>query len=488
MFTKRNSIKNNSRGLKRVHFESSIMIAPSGEQIDDERRSFFKYFITLLFLFIIMMLLRKEKEEEDEISSRAKLNLRQSENYRNFAFNFLREISYLKYDSVIYISPNRKILPSIKYIDDYTVHVEGYDDILRNFQNLSLAIHQVNHNFYIHASEGNKKENYICIKHSYSDDSCATINTILVDRFLFKNLQISSCTEKDDTFCFFIFVQLKKNKCYNFNNLSYSCHLNNTVKKPNVFLLNNYCYVLVASSKVEKIYEFIQLHLLSSGTFNEHTRTKEVEIVTHFCGNLLNQVATIDASNGRLLFIQQYIRANGKNGDPQWEENVRGEHTRGKLNKDNTKNVEDKRNEAHQWDAKKESNSSSLNFHISYYLTIINLTSENRDIIEYVEYMKSKQEFNLFPPIYIAFDEQTNFYYIVQHEKDGHLNFIFISPTKMQVYYTLKIREFYSGWLLNAGHEYDSKGEYPPYEDELHIWDIINMQHRKYLVNVIKTY
>ncbi|KAI4835633.1 hypothetical protein MKS88_004845 [Plasmodium brasilianum] len=486
------------------------MITPSGERIDNERRSCFKYFVTLLFLLFLILILRKQKEEEDELSNRSKMNLRQNENYRNFAFSYLREISYLKYDSAIYISPNRKIVPSITYINEYTIHVEGYDNILHNFENLSVGINEVNNHFYIYASEGNKIKNSVCRNEYYSDDSCATINTILVDKSLFKNMLIPSCNEKDSFFCFFVFVQLKKDKCYNFNNLSYSCHLNNIVKSPTVFQIKNYCYVVIASSKVHKIYEFVQVHLLNNEIpFNENTRTKEVEIVTHFCGHLLNQIAAIDAVNGRLLFIQQNIYTNDKNEKIENDQENENEHSsENRKNREIQENYKTKinkgKNEKEDYlkfmesypinkFIKNENNGKRFKFQINYYLTIIKLKPENTGIIIYVEYMKNKPEFGLFPPIYIAFNEHSNLYYIVQHEKNGFLNFIFISPSTMSVYYTLKIREFYTGWLLNSAQAYDSKGlvlfgEYPPYEDELHVWDIRNLQHRKYFVNVIKAY
>ncbi|CRG95899.1 conserved Plasmodium protein, unknown function [Plasmodium gallinaceum] len=461
------------------------MISQSGERLESERRSCCKCFITLLFLFILLLILRKQKEE-DEIKNRSKVNLRQNENYnKDFSFGYIREISFLKYDSAIYISPNRKILPSITYINDYTLHVEGYDNILHNFENLSIKINEKNNNLYIFALSDNKNKNSICINKSYSDDFCAKINTVLVDKSLFKNMKIQSCDEQN-SFCFFVFVQLKKNKCYNFVNLSYSCHENN-MKNPNIFLINNYCYVLLASSKIPSVYEFIQFNLLKNENFNENTKTKDVEIITHFCGNLLNQIATIDSVNFRLLFVQQYIHINDKNLNNE----VLGNET--KFNKEINESEENEEKNTFNKYRNKEYNNNTLKFKINYYLTIIDMTSENKDIIEYVDYIKDKQEFSIFPPIHLAYDEQTNFYYIVQYENNGFLNFIFISPSKLSIYYTLKIREFYAGWLLNPNSEYDNKGlmlfgEYAPYEDELHIWNIINFQHNRYFVSIIKTY
>ncbi|CRG85407.1 conserved Plasmodium protein, unknown function [Plasmodium relictum] len=459
------------------------MISQSGERLDSERRSCCKCFITLLFLFILLLILRKEKEEEDEMKNRSKVNLRQSENYsKDFLFGYIREISFLKYNSIKYISPNRKILPSITYIDNYVLQVEGYDNVLHNFENLSVRINEKNNNFYIFALPDNKNKNSICANKSYSDDSCAKINTVLIDKSLFKNMKIQSCNEEQSSFCFFVFVQLKKNKCYNFINLSYSCHVN-TMKNPDIFLINNYCYVILASSKVSSIDEFIQFNLLNNETFNENTKTKDVEIVTHFCGNLLNQIATIDAVNFRLLFIQHYIHTNDKNINNEIKENKIESNEENEENEE--KNIYNKySNKAH---------NNTLKFKINYYLTIIDLASENKDIIEYVDYMKNKSEFSLFPPIHLAYDEQSNFYYIVQYENNSFLNFIFISPSKLSVYYTLKIREFYSGWLLNPNYEYDNKGlmlfgEYAPYEDELHIWNITNFQHNRYFISIIKTY
>lgn len=488
------------------------MITASGERFDDDRRSCFKYFVTLMFLLVLMLILRKQKEEEEEMSNRAKMNLRQSENYRNFAFSYLREISFLKYDSAVYISPNRKIIPSIRYINNCTVYVQGYDNILYNFENVSLGINEEKNNFYIYAVANNRQGNGSCADNACGDVGDGIINTILVDTTLFRNMQIGSCQEKDTSMCFFIFVQLSKSKCYNFNNLSYSCHANNTVKNSNVFLASTYCYVVLASSKVERIYEFIKEKLMGQDPINEKISTKEVEIVAHFCGNLLNQVATIDAVNARLLFVQRYIRKFDKvekneSNDPSEKDNPSASNGNN-PNEDDQKNIsmkfnaEEGQKEEYQGytksfvynnNFKNENNMNSLKLRISYQLTVINLASENRDIIEYVEYAMDKPEFCLFPPIHIAFDEQSNFYYIVQHENNGFLNFIFISPFPLMVYYTLKIRDFYSGWLLNSSRDYDNKGlilfgEYPPYEDELHVWDIRNLQHRKYLVNIIKTY
>ncbi|CAG9475488.1 conserved Plasmodium protein, unknown function [Plasmodium vivax] len=488
------------------------MIAASGERFDDERRSCFKYFLTLMFLLVLMLILRKQKEEEEEISSRAKMNLRQNEHYRNFAFSYLREISFLKYDSAVYISPNRKIVPMIRYINNYTVYVQGYDNILHNFENVSVGISEEKNNLYIYAVANNRLENGTCASAACGDADDGIINTVLVDTTLFRNMQIGSCLEKDTSMCFFVFVQLSKSKCYSFNNLSHSCHANNTVKNPNVFLASSYCYVVLASSKVERIYEFVKEKLLGKDPFDEKTSTKEVEIVAHFCGNLLNQIATIDAVNARLLFVQRYIRKFDKGG--QEESNERRDSDSPSASNGNNPNADDQTNSPvnfnteqnqkeeyqrytksylHNDSFKNENNSNALKLQISYHFTVINLASENRDIVEYVEYAKNKPEFCLFPPIHIAFDEQSNFYYIVQHENNGFLNFIFISPSTLLVYYTLKIREFYSGWLLNSSRDYDSKGlilfgEYPPYEDELHVWDIRTLQHRKYLVNIIKTY
>ncbi|GAW82841.1 hypothetical protein, conserved [Plasmodium gonderi] len=509
------------------------MITSGGERTVDERRSCFKYFLTLMFLFVLMLILRKQKEEEEELNSRTKMNLRQNENYRNFAFNYLREISFLRYDSAVYISPNRKIIPSIKYFNNKnTIYVEGYDNILHNFENLSVGINEVKGNFYIYAEQNNKQKSGIYVNKKDINDSYGIINTILVDTTLFRNMQISSCNEKDVSLCFFVFVELKKNKCYNFNNLSYSCHMNNSVKNYDLFLMNNYCYVILASSKIESAYEFINKKLIGKDPFYENITMQHVEIITHFCGNVINQIATIDAVNGRLLFVQRYIQssdkrdqngqsgrtdngnqsvigshnqsASGSHNQPANDENNPSSGRRSEERKQNKAqfNTEKYENEEYQKYAKfypfnnyikNENNSNSHKFQISYCLSVINLLSENRDIIEYVEYMTNKPEFSVFPPIHIAFDEQSNFYYIVQHEINGFLNFIFISPSKLFVYYTLKIREFYSGWLLNSSQDYDSKGlvlfgEYPPYEDELHVWDIRNLQHRKYLVNIIKTY
>ncbi|KJP86639.1 hypothetical protein AK88_03743 [Plasmodium fragile] len=488
------------------------MISVNGERFDNERRSCFKYFVTLMFLLVLMLLMRKQKEEEEEINNRAKMNLRQNENYRNFAFSYLREISFLKYDSVVYISPNRKIIPSIRYMNNCTVYVQGYDNILHNFENVSVGISEEKNNFYIYAEANNRQENATCIDNACGDAGAGMINTVLVDTTLFRNMQIGSCHEKDTSLCFFVFVQLNKSKCYNFNNLSYSCHAHNTVKNPNVFLASSYCYIILASSKVERIYAFIKEKLMGKDPFNEKTSTKDVEIVTHFCGNLLNQIATIDAVNARLLFVQRYIRKIEK--EEKDESNEQSDSDSPSASNENNPNADDQTNmhvnvnteenqrEKHQGytksylynnNFKNENNINALNLQISYHFTVINLASENRDIIEYVEYTRDKPEFYLFPPIHIAFDENSNFYYIVQHENNGILNFIFISPSTLVIYYTLKIREFYSGWLLNSSRDYDSKGlilfgEYPPYEDEIHVWDIRNLQHRKYLVNIIKTY
>ncbi|EUD66527.1 hypothetical protein C922_03161 [Plasmodium inui San Antonio 1] len=488
------------------------MIPPSGERFDDERRSCFKYFLTLMFLLVLMLILRKQKEEEEEISTRAKMNLRQNENDRNFAFSYLREISFLKYDSAVYISPNRKIIPSIRYINNYTVYVQGYDNILHNFENVSVGISEEKNNFYIYAVANNRQENGICADSACGDSDSGIINTVLVDTTLFRNIPIGSCHEKDTSMCFFVFVQLSRSKCYGFNNLSYSCHVNNTVNNPNVFLASSYCYIVLASSRVERIYEFIKEKLMGKDPLNEKTSTKDVEIIAHFCGNVLNQIATIDAVNARLLFVQRYIRKFDKR--EQDESNEQSDRDSPSASNGNNPNANDQTNSPvkfnteenskeeyqrytksylHHDNFKSEHNSNALTLKISYHLTVINLGSEIRDIIEYVEYAQDKPEFYLFPPIHIAFDEQSNFYYMVQHENNGFLNFIFISPSTLVVYYTLKIREFYSGWLLNSSRDYDSKGlilfgEYPPYEDELHVWDIRNLQHRKYLVNIIKTY
>ncbi|VWU48760.1 conserved protein, unknown function [Hepatocystis sp. ex Piliocolobus tephrosceles] len=471
------------------------MISPSDEHNEDDRRSCIKYFVTLLFLLLIILMLRKEKEEE-ELNSRNKVNLRQNENNRTHAFNYLKDIDLLKYDSVIYISPNRKIVPSLTYISEYIVHVEGYDNILHNFDNLSLTINEINNNFYISAAANNNKnnnKNYICNNNeNSSDNSCATINTILVSKNQYKNVNILSCQKNN--ICFFVFVQLKKNKCYNFNNLSHSCHLNNTYKSPNIFLIDNYCYIIIASPKIQKVYEFIQTELLGSNkTFNENTKSEYVDIVTHFCGNVLNQIANIDPVNGKLLFMQQYIHKNYENKSENESDDK--EHIIQKNNEQNEQNEEYNNDNFYDYDTynKQKNKNKSLKFQINYYLTIINLASDNKDIIEYIDYMKNKQNFNVFPPIYIGYHEVSNFYYIVQHENNGCLTFIFISASNFTVYYVLKIRDFYSGWLLNSNFEFNYKGlvlfgEYPPYEDELHVWDIVNFQHKKYMVNVIKSY
>ncbi|VTZ67706.1 conserved Plasmodium protein, unknown function [Plasmodium chabaudi chabaudi] len=456
------------------------MITPSADGIETERRTYFRYFIIFLFIFTLTSILQNEKEEEEAKAHQNKVNLRQNDNYRNPEFMYLRNINRLKYKSAIYITPNKKVMPSITYYNNSTIYFEGYNNIFNNFENVALGINKIHDDFHIYVTDKdniNTDKNIICMNNDTSKDSCAIINTILIDNYFFKNINISSCNDNNEL-CFFVLVQLKKSKCYNFNNLSNSCHINNAMKNHNIFLINNYCYVILASSDVNKIYEFIKLHLATDTNFDENTKMDNVQIVSHFCGNVLNQVATLDAVNGRLLFIQQYIHKN----DNYNETNKNEEHQKKSPNVF-LNNYSNQNN----------NNDDTLKFKINYYLTIMDLKSENKDIIEYVQYMKNKPELSIYQPMHISFDEHSNLYYIVQHGSNGSLNFIFISPSQLLVYYTLKIKNFYSGWLLNSDNEHENKGivlfgEYPPYEDELHIWDITNFQHRKYLVNIIKTY
>ncbi|KYN95220.1 hypothetical protein PRSY57_1210000 [Plasmodium reichenowi] len=537
------------------------MLNSGGEHVESERRPCLKYLISLLLLLMLMLILRKQNDEEEEMNNRNKMNLRKNENYRNYTFGYMRDISYFKYSSVIYITPNRRILPSITYIDKYTIYVNGYDNILNNFKNISLSIDQKKDDIYISSSYDDNYNIYnddniynndniynddniymdnifhndLCKEGDDSNKDCAIINTILVDKYLFKNMKISNCNEEIDILCFLVFVQLNKKKCYSFDNLSYSCHINNNIKNKNLFLLNNYCYVLLASSSIHKIYEFIKLELLNKEEINDNTKNEHVQIVTHFCGNMINQIAMIDYVNTRILFIQRYIKHTDNNNNNINDLNIndlnindlntndlntndlntydlntndlntndlntndlntndhnnrmKGKSIELNLNEENKNNLYDTFN-----NDIKNTYETNLNFKLTYYLSIINMNTQYKDNIEYVDYINNKLTLNLFPPIYIGYDETSNFYYIIQYENKDFLTIIFISPITLTTYYTLKITDFYSGWLLIPKYYYENKGlillgEYPPYEDELHVWDITNIEHSKYFVNVIKAY
>lgn len=460
---------------------------------------------------MLLMFLRKQKEDEKEdIQRKSKSNLRKNENYnRSYAFGYIRELSVLKYESVLYISPNKTFLPITHYLDNGAViRVEGYDNILSHFDDISLNVTEEKDYVLISAlsnsgsqNGGNKKKdfrskntNIICVNKEDSYETCARINTVVVDKSLFKTVKISSCDSETINACFFVFVQLDKRMCFNFTNLSYSCHSTN-LKNKNTFVINNSCYVVLASSKIDVMYDFIR-KLLSSKNFNEATKTEGVEIITHFCGNVLNQVATIDANNVRLLFIQRYIHFMETTESPSnSKETEKGERQKGgnELNDVNnffaTESEETQtNNDIKKYDIK---NNKFLRFRENYYITVIDLFSENKEIIEYVNYSKMKPHYTLFPPLYIGCDEQINIYYIINYENSGVLNFVFLSTDTLSIYYTLRVQDFYSGWMLKSFNTQENKGlmllgEYAPYEDELHVWNVSNFHHNRYFVNTLK--
>lgn len=516
--------------LAQCYYVCRSMNPERSDSFENDRRSCRKYFLTVFFLFVLVVFLRKQKEEEEEeMRKNTKTNLRQNEhNYRNFAFGYIRDISYLRYDSVIYISPNRKFVPVTHYIDDAIIHIEGYDNILESFENLALKITEENNNFLISASTNKKgdgtNQNDICLEPSSSEDSCARINTVLVDKLLFKVMNIRSCNSHVHSFCFFVFVQLKKSMCYNFMNLSHSCH-SNYIFSPNILSLNEYCYIILASPTIAGIYEFIQNILLDEESFVRYLKEREkkkptddakltkekqeeseitkdqknktneekefdkenitdVEIISHFCGNVLNQIATIDTTNFRFLFVQYFTKLNEHNNKDTKEagDNKENQHESVEANQ---------KDESHNF-SQYEKDSSAYKIHSYYLLSIIDIVSENREIVEYIDFRTDKFEYNIFAPIYIEYYERANLYYIIQYENDGCLKFIFISPDNLLVYYNLKIKELYSGWLLNPSFAHESKGlmllgEYTPYEDELHVWNVSNFQHNRYFVSTIKT-
>lgn len=496
------------------------MIGQQGEQYDNERRSLRKYLITIFFLFMLIIFLRKQREEEEEeIKKKAKSNLRKTENYnKSYGFGYIRELSVLKYESVLYISPNRTFLPITHYLDNNTVvHIEGYDNILNPPESLPLEINEEENYVYISAipstrnDSSRKKEFFtknrssICVSRKESNDVCANINTVIVDQSLFKTVKIASCNSENDGACFFVFVQLDKSMCFNFLNMSYSCHTNN-LKNRKSFIVDNFCYVVLASSKIDSLYSFVQTHLLSSiNSFNETTNTKEVEIITHFCGNVLNQTGVIDTTNFRLLFMQRYIHFNEKddtsdNGEEKEDEASKKEDSEDidKINNagdlDNFSNVQEESIKSNSdvvddYDMKEPIYS---NIRENFYITVIDLLSENKEIVEYVNYSKLKPQYTLFPPLYIGYDEQINIYFVVNYENNGDLNLVFVSTETFSVYYTLRVQYFYSGWLLKPLSTNESKGlmllgEYAPYEDKLHVWDVTSFHHSRYYVNTLKT-
>lgn len=495
------------------------MIGQQGEQYENERRSLRKYLITIFFLFMLIIFLRKQREDEEkEINKKAKSNLRKNENYnKSYGLGYIRELSVLQYESILYISPNRTFLPITHYLDNNTVvHIEGYDNILNPPESLPLEINEEENYVYISAIPGtrndnirkkeflNKNRSSICVKRKSSNDVCANINTVIVDKTLFKTVKIHSCDSESDSACFFVFVQLDKGMCFNFPNMSYSCHANN-LKNRNSFIVNSFCYVVLAASKVDSLYSYIKTHILSVNNFNETINTKEVEIITHFCGNVLNQTGVIDTTNFRLLFMQRYIHFNEKdeasNNGEETEDEATKEADRAKIDKiKNASDLEDfsnvqkesiKRNDdvADNYDVKEPIFS---NIRENFYITVIDLLSENKEIIEYVNYSKLKPQYTLFPPLYIGYDEEINIYFVVNYENNGDLNLVFLSTETFSIYYTLRVQYFYSGWLMKPISTNESKGlmllgEYAPYEDKLHVWNVSSFHHSRYYVNTLKT-